>query len=417
MAGPQLGERYDPLPETRRFTVPMRARKRTEHERASTPLEALFDLTFVIGVAQAARELAHTVADGRPGHGVLPYLMVFFGIWWAWINFTWFASSYDTDDVPYRLLTLLQMSGVLVLAAGVPESFEHQKFIVVTIGYVIMRVAMVVQWLRAISGERHPGRRRTAERYAVGVTVVQVLWVLRLLLPGTVGLVGFGVLVAAEVTVPWWAERAARTTWHPHHIAERYGLFTLIVLGECISASAVAIQASLDEGGWNVDVVLVFAGGLLLTFALWWIYYLKPNAEGLQRHPDVAFRWGYTHYFIFGSIAALGAGLEVTAQTLEGHLAASDGLVAWAVAVPVVVFLAAIWSLHSSIALEVRSYDSPLMLAVVTAELVLAGLVGWAGVPLPVDVVLLALPPSVVVVEAILTGRDPAMSRDLEQED
>ena len=36
------------------------------------------------------------------------------------MNFTWFASAYDTDDVPYRLLTFVQIAGVLVLAAGVP---------------------------------------------------------------------------------------------------------------------------------------------------------------------------------------------------------------------------------------------------------------------------------------------------------
>jgi low temperature requirement protein LtrA len=405
------------LAETRRFTVPMRARKRTESERASTPLEALFDLTFVIAVAQAARELAQTVAEGRPGHGILPYLMVFFGIWWAWVNFTWFASSYDTDDVPYRLLTLLQMSGVLVLAAGVPEGFEHQKFTVVTIGYVIMRVAMIVQWLRAASGDTDRTRRTVARRYATGVTVVQVLWVLRLLLPGTDGVVAFLVLVALELVIPWWAERVGRTTWHPHHIAERYGLFTLIVLGECISAAALAIQASVDENGWDVHVVLVFAGGLLITFALWWIYYLKPNAEALQRRPDVAFRWGYLHYFVFGSIAALGAGLDVTAETLAGHIEASDAAVAWAVAVPVVVFLAVMWSLHAPLGLATTRHDTPLMAGVIVAEVVLAGLVGWAGVPLPVDVVLLALPPAVVVLDAILTGRDPAMSRDLEWED
>ncbi len=44
--------------------------------------------------------------------------MVFFAIWWAWMNFTWFASAYDTDDVPYRVMTFVQMAGVLLLAAG-----------------------------------------------------------------------------------------------------------------------------------------------------------------------------------------------------------------------------------------------------------------------------------------------------------
>jgi low temperature requirement protein LtrA len=68
------------------------------------------------------------------------YAAVFFGVWWAWVNFTWFASAYDTD-VPYRLLTLLQMAGVLVFAAGIPAAFEHFDFATAVTGYVIMRLA------------------------------------------------------------------------------------------------------------------------------------------------------------------------------------------------------------------------------------------------------------------------------------
>ena len=55
---------------------------------------------------------------------MLPFLQVFFAIWWAWMNFTWFASSYGIDDVAYRLLTMVQMGGVLVLAAGIPAAID-----------------------------------------------------------------------------------------------------------------------------------------------------------------------------------------------------------------------------------------------------------------------------------------------------
>ena len=106
--------------------------------------------------------------------------MVFFAIWWAWMNFTWFASAYDTDDVPYRLLTLVQMAGVLVLAAGVPPAFDTPDFTAITIGYVIMRIAMVRQWLRAAASD--PGRPTTALRYAIGISIVQIGWVARLAL-------------------------------------------------------------------------------------------------------------------------------------------------------------------------------------------------------------------------------------------
>ena len=116
----------------RPFYRPMRARRRDEPHRAATPLELFFDLCFVVAVAQAAASLHHAVAEGHLGHALTSYLMVFFAIWWAWMNFTWFASAYDTDDAPYRLATLVQIAGVLVLAAGVPAAFADGDFTVIT---------------------------------------------------------------------------------------------------------------------------------------------------------------------------------------------------------------------------------------------------------------------------------------------
>ena len=107
-------------------------------------------------------DLAHDHLSGIAG-----YAMVFFAIWWAWVNYTWFASAYDTDDIVFRLLTFVVMTGVLVLAAGVPRAAgEEHDFWLVVAGYVIMRVAMIPLWLRV--AREHPAGRRTALRYAGG---------------------------------------------------------------------------------------------------------------------------------------------------------------------------------------------------------------------------------------------------------
>ena len=78
-----------------------------------------------------------------------------FAVVWAWINFTWFASAYDTDDWIYRLTTMVQMAGVVILALGLPAMFdsfdagERLDNRAMVVGYVVMRVPMVSQWLRA----------------------------------------------------------------------------------------------------------------------------------------------------------------------------------------------------------------------------------------------------------------------------
>lgn len=210
----------------------MVARDLGEPHRTSSPLELLFDLTFVAAVSQIAGRLAHATEEAHAGDAIAPFLMVFFAIWWAWMNFTWFASAYDTGDVLYRVLTFVQMAGVLILAAGVPAAFDGD-FTTVTFGYLVMRIGLVSLWVRAAVA--HPAGRATALRYAAGLSIVQVFWVSRLALPDGGPTWLFFVLAACDLSVPLIAERPGMTTWHPHHIAERYGLFTIILLGRACS--------------------------------------------------------------------------------------------------------------------------------------------------------------------------------------
>jgi low temperature requirement protein LtrA len=389
------------------WRVPMRSRDAEESSRVATPLELLFDLTFVAAVALLASELAHSLAENHAGEGVLGYLMVFFAIWWAWMNFTWFASAYDTDDVIYRLLTMVQMGGVSVLAAGVPAAFESQDFAAVTLGYVVMRVAMLTQWLRAAAGDRE--HRRTCLRYASGTAVVQVGWVLRLLLDPPWGFLGFFVLVAAELFVPWWAERPSRTTWHPHHIAERYGLFTIIVLGECVLAATSAVQAAFTAAGGSVALVVLGSGALMLLFGLWWFYFLKPAAAGLERRRELAFLWGYGHYGIFAALAALGAGLEVATEASAHHIAAPHLLVGLAVGVPVAVVLVLVWALHAPLVPRRRSHTIAVFVAA-AATLAVAAATG-GGLPLSWAVLLTCAPVATLVGIGVVDQhhRAPAM--------
>lgn len=257
------------------------ARSRDEVHRASSPLELFFDLCFVVAIAQAGAQLVHAVAEGHSGEGVLNYAMVFFAIWWAWVEFSWFASAYDNDDVLYRVATLVQISGVLVLAAGVSQVFTDHDFLAVWLGYVIMRFALTAQWLR-VAGATAGGERRMALRYAVGVLLCQVGWLGLLLLQERARPWVFLVMAIAELCVPLYAERQRVSAWHPHHIAERYGLFTIIVLGETIAAATAAVKSGIEEHHAWGELLPYAAGGLLIVFAAWWIYFVVPRPSAFQ---------------------------------------------------------------------------------------------------------------------------------------
>lgn len=364
----------------------MRPRDLAERHRASTPLEAFFDLCFVVAVAQAGSQLGHALTEHHVARGLVGYLLVFFAIWWAWMNFSWFASAYDTDDVPFRLATLVQIGGALVLAAGVPRAFTDQDFRICVSGYVVMRLVLIVQWLRAAAGSAGP-ERAMAQRYAVGVLLVQVFWVVwgfgdpgeRALWPWLLGAV-------AELAVPVVAERTARSAWNPHHIAERYGLFTLIVLGETVSAATIAVQSALDEHERVATLLPIAAGGLLICGSAWWVYFARPVHERLRgdRQPYV---WGYGHYVVFAAAAAIGAGLEVCVEHAVGKAPEISGRFAVAaVTVPTALYLLVVWALHAR--MMGKHGVQAAVLPVGAAVVLVMPTVLWAGVVAGVTVAL-----------------------------
>jgi low temperature requirement protein LtrA len=325
-----------------RLRMPLGPRDPSERERAATPLELFFDLVSVVAVAFAAERLHHAIAEGISLEVVLSYALVFFGIWWAWVNFTWFASAYDNDDVLYRISVLVIMTGALVLAAGIPRAFDNHDFTLAVVGYVIMRFALVTQWLRVASDDSP--RRRTALRFAVGITACQIGWLTLLLGPQWWPLI-WAIFIPAEIAVPIWAERAERTSFHPEHIAERYGLFMIIVLGESVLAASLAFQTVITNGGLSPALLGVIVGSLLVLFAMWWIYFDRPEEHLLDSLPT-AIAWSYVHLPIFAAVAAVGAGLVVGIEEASGHGHVGWMTVGLAIAIPLAVYLASLWLLY-----------------------------------------------------------------------
>jgi low temperature requirement protein LtrA len=322
----------------------MLARDPAEPHRVSTPLELLFDLCFVVAVSQAASHLHHAMADGHlSARELFGYAGVFFTIWWAWMNFTWFASAYDCDDVPYRLAVLIQIAGVLVIAAGVSTAFEHGDYAIMTVGYAIMRVGLVSLWLRA--GLANPSHRRTAFRYAFGIAAIELGWLGVLLLPHSLQPWSWLVGAPLELALPWWAESAGATPWHPHHITERYGLLTLIVLGESVLSAATAIEASIENAHFSLSMLGVIVGGLLTMFSMWWLYFDQGAPHDLRSKRQI-FSWAYGHYFLFAATAGVGAGLAAAADVASGESHLGDAATSAMVATPLAIFLVWVWLLE-----------------------------------------------------------------------
>jgi low temperature requirement protein LtrA len=382
----------------------MVARDPDEAHRSATSLELLYDLAFVVSFAQAGEQLAHLLAEGYVSEGIAGFAFAMFAICWAWINFSWLASSFDTNDWLYRVMTMVQMVGVVVMALGLPAMFHslqtggHLDIRIMAAGYVVLRFAVVVQWLRAIA--RSHAHRKASLAHAAFIFFAQIGWVaLAIADPPTATIrVVVPVLILLELAGPVLAElRIGGTPWHARHLAERYGLLTIIALGEGVFGTVASVSALVEREGWSPEAATVVVAGVGLTFGMWWSYFITPSAQILTRHRRRSVTWGYSHLLIYLSIAATGAGLQLAAYVIEGVTEIGVPGAVLAVALPVLVFELTLFALYGYMMREIEVLHIALIVATVLLLAVALALAAL-GVSIGLCLIIVTLSPAIVVV-------------------
>lgn len=380
----------------------MGGRDPEQRSRAATPLELLFDLAFVTAFGVAAHELAVRVAGGEVAIATITFVAVMLAVSWDWISFTWFASSYDTDDWLYRVTIMVQLIGVVVFITGIPEVFRFvaeggrlDNSAALT-GYMVMRSATVLQRVRA--GVQDARRRRSNILSASPVAAALIGWcVLTVTSPDRTTLVVVALaLFALETTGPLIAETRGGTPWHPHHLAERYGLLTIIALGEVVAGTGAVVAGLSHTSGWSLDAMVVAVAGVAMAFGMWWAYFLLPTGDALARSRRRGMAWGWVHVLVFVSVAGAGAGLHVAALVAEHESHLPVAAAALAVAVPTAAFCLALLATTATLGLGVDRRRTGVFLA--SAAVALAGAAAAvAGLPLAACLVICAAAPWVLV--------------------
>ncbi len=216
---------------------------------------------------------------------------------------------------------------------------------------------MVAQWLRA--ARQDPPRRRACLTYALWITVAQIGWVAAIFVHTSVLVTAAIVLtlVLVEMLGPLIAETRQGGTppWHAHHIVERYGLFTIIALGEGVVGTVASLSAVVGgEQGWSVEAVFVGVAGTGLTFGMWWTYFVLPQADILHARRERSFWFGYLHILVYASIVATGAGLHAAAYYIEHHTELGSVATVLSVVIPVGVYIVMVYALYA-----VMTHNSP----------------------------------------------------------
>jgi low temperature requirement protein LtrA len=159
-------------------------------------------------------------------------------------------------------------------------------------------------------------------RYAAGFGLAAAIWLVSLTLPEGMRPWVWAAALAVDLVTPWMAEpAAAERTFDVSHIPERYGLFTLIVLGEAI----IAVARGMSEAQWTPAARTAAIARFAIAVVIWWAYFAHPHAELLERGPLASFVWGYGHIFVWMGIAITGVGIGLGIEAAATGHALSDG--------------------------------------------------------------------------------------------
>jgi low temperature requirement protein LtrA len=292
--------------------------------RKVTWLELFFDLIFVAAVAQVGEPLREDYTlDGIVRYGVLFVL-----IWWAWIGNSVFATRFSTDDGLQRALTLVQMFAVAAMAANASEALDSRSSAGFAAAYAALRAVLVAQYWRA---RRIARARGLATRYFAGHGVAAALWLVSAFIPAPARFVVWIVALAIDLGTPWMAvAHSVEVPPDAAHLPERFGLFTLILLGESVIA---VMQGMKSQENWSVAAGSSAFLGMAIAFMLWWWYFdgasaaseqhVRTRADALRFHV-----WSYAHLPLYLGIAIAGAGIErIVHLGTAAELHGADGLV------------------------------------------------------------------------------------------
>ena len=248
----------------------------TQHheERKVTWIELFYDLVYVATAIQLGNLLSKDVSL----LGFVKFAALFIPIWWAWTGITFFVTRFVVDDVWHRLLLFAQMASIAALALSIDGVFGdlYQQFV---FAYVIARLILVMLYVRASLAV--PTARPLAAGYALGFSLGAALWLASAFVPAPAryGLWAAGLIVEfATPLSPAMRRWQARFPPDVEHVAERYGVFTLIVLGE----SFVKVIDGLAGTHLTIDLVLMGLVAVGLAASLWWLYFDDVGGARVQ---------------------------------------------------------------------------------------------------------------------------------------
>ena len=305
-------------------------------DRRASWLESFYDLIVAIVVLQLSINLNHDVSID----GFFKFVALFIPVIWAWIGVTFYATRFGTDDVVHRFLMLLQIGVFAFMAVNIPDGLGSNSGWF-ALSYAASRGILIIEYHRA--GRHIPSARKLTSRYSVGLSISTAIWFASVFVPPPLRFILWIIGLGIDIGIPSLFTKQFSMQFAPHtrHLPERFGLFTIIVLGIAI----LGIVDGIATHQWTFSSMVTAALGLGMTFSLWWLYF--DNLDGSEikalrenKQLGVYVTWLYIHIPLIIGFTALGVGVEHVVLSNQGLALSSSEI--WLVCISTSMCLSAI---------------------------------------------------------------------------
>ena len=275
-------------------------------EHHVTWLENFYDLIVAIIVFQLSRDLNQNVSI----YGFLTFVALFIPVVWSWIGVTFYSTRFETDDLAHRLLMLLQIAVAALMAVSVPDGLGKNSSWF-ALSYAIMRTILVIEYLRT---RKHvPAARKLTTRYSIGFSIAAGIWFASIFVPPPFRLFLWIIGLGVDIGTPLLFARQLSVQFAPHihHLPERFGSFTIIVLG----ISILGVVNGIADHNWTISSIISAGLGLGIAFSLWWIYFDTVDGSEIRalrenKQIGIYVTWLYIHFPLIIAFTAFGVSIE-----------------------------------------------------------------------------------------------------------
>ncbi len=270
-------------------------------ERHTTWLEIFFDLTLAVIVIQISDNLSKDLTP----LGVLKCAALFIPTMWVWVSYTIFAARFDNNDGLHWLMTFVIMFAGIIMAIQIPTALTDgaNGF---AIGFLISQICLLLLYSRTLFDQLMP--KNITRLYLIGFGLATLFWLISLFLSAPIKFMFWTLGMLIYLITPWIGRKhiLSQAPLSPSYIPERFGAFTIIILGQLIAATVFG----LEYANWHAVSLITSMMAFILAILIFGHYYKFIQIADYECTLGSGQPYIYTHIPLITSLIIISACAE-----------------------------------------------------------------------------------------------------------